>query len=53
MTLKQFIEENKEELDRCIHRVVPNVKLDYNERRLWIINDEFLYHRAKSCGCKI
>jgi len=52
MTLKNFIRENKKELDECIRRVVPGCRIDNNERRLWIINDESLYNWARSCGVK-
>lgn len=53
MTLRDFIKENKEELDRCIKRVVPNARLNYGERRLWILNDEGLYNWARSEGVRI
>ena len=48
MSLTQFIKENREELDACIKRVVPNCKLNDSERRLWILNDEGLYNWARS-----
>lgn len=47
MKLVQFIKENKEEIDRAIKSVTPNVKLNNEERRLWILNDEGLYRWAK------
>jgi hypothetical protein len=53
MTLKNFIEENKEELDRCIKRVCPNCQMNDNERRMWILNDEGLYCWARSEGVRI
>lgn len=53
MTLKNFIKENKEEIDSCIRNVVPNAKLNNEERRLWILNDEGLYRWARRNGCKI
>lgn len=56
MTLRAFIKENREELDRCIARAlgresnpIPNDR----ERRLWILNDEGLYRWAKSEGVKL
>jgi heterodisulfide reductase subunit B len=53
MTLKDFIKENKEELDRCIRRACPNCRLNYDERRLWILNDEGLYRWARSEGVRV
>ena len=53
MTLRNFIKENKEEIDQCIKNVVPNARLNYEERRLWILNDEGLYRWARSNGVKI
>jgi heterodisulfide reductase subunit B len=49
----EFIKENKEELDRCIQTACPNCKLNNEERRLWILNDEGLYRWARSEGVKI
>ena len=53
MTLRNFIKENKEEIDQCIKNVVPNAQLNYEERRMWILNDEGLYMWARSNGVKI
>jgi len=53
MTLKNFIKENREELDRCIKNVCQNCRLNDQERRLWILNDEGLYRWARSEGVKI
>ena len=53
MTIRDFIKENKEELDRCILRVCPGIRLNNDERRLWILNDEGLYNWARSEGVKI
>ena len=53
MTLRQFIKENKEELTECIKRVVPNCRINNEEIRLWILNDEGLYRWARSQGVKI
>jgi hypothetical protein len=46
--LTDFIREHKEELDTHIKRTCPNVSLNNEERRLWILNDEGLYRWAKS-----
>jgi hypothetical protein len=53
MTLRNFIKENKEEIDQCIKNVVPNASLNYEERRMWILNDEGLYRWARSNGVRI
>ena len=53
MTLKEFMKQNREELDSCIHRIVPDVRLNDAERRLWILNDEGLYRWARKEGVNI
>lgn len=52
MTLKQFIKENKTELDACIKRV-SNVRLNNSDREEWVLNDESLYNWAKSEGVRL
>ena len=54
MRLRDFIKENREELDRCITRACPNVgRLNDKEREEWILNDEPLYRWARNEGVKI
>ena len=54
MALGEFIRQNREELDGCIKRTCPNVgRIDDEERRLWILNDESLYLWARSEGVDI
>lgn len=56
MTLKQFIKENRAELDVVIARALgteTNPRPNDNERRMWILNDEGLYRCAKSEGVRI
>lgn len=67
MTLRQFIKENRAELDACILSVQfrhdgrggrgtipdPPPKISDSERRLWILNDESLYRWARSCGVRL
>ena len=53
MTMRDFIKENREELDECIKRVCPNCRMNNEERRLWILNDEGLYNWARSEGVRI
>ncbi len=54
MTLKEFIKENREELDDCIRTACPNNQYwNDEERRQWILNDEGLYSWARSEGVNI
>jgi hypothetical protein len=53
MTLRNFIKENREELDACIKSVCPNCRLNNDEREMWINNDEGLYLWAKREGVRI
>ena len=53
MTLKDFIKENRTELDQCIKSQCPDQQINDRERRLWILNDESLYNWARSEGVKI
>jgi len=47
MRLREFIKENRQEIDRCIKSVCSNCKLNDKERADWIMNDEGLYNWAK------
>lgn len=51
--LRQFIRDNRKELDEYILRVCPNLRLNDRERRLWILNEEGLYRWALSEGVKV
>ena len=56
MTLKQFIREHRAELDAAIARTIKqdtNPRANDDERRLWILNDEGLYHWARSEGVRL
>jgi hypothetical protein len=55
MTMYEFIRRNRVELDAAIRGVLkrPEYKLDDDERRLWVLNDEGLYNWARSEGVKI
>jgi hypothetical protein len=54
MSIKDFIKENRDELDDYIKRACPNIgRLNDDERRLWVLNDEGLYRWAKSEGVRI
>lgn len=52
-SLRNWIKENKEEIDKTIHIIVPEVKINDEERRMWILNDEGLYLWAKHEGVDI
>lgn len=53
MTMRDFIKENREEIDAGIRRVAPNAALNDSERRNWILNDEGLYRWARRSGVRI
>jgi hypothetical protein len=57
MTMRQFIRENREEIDKTIDHIVEDYYQTYGrknnrERELWINNHEPLYLLAKSKGVK-
>lgn len=52
-SLTDFIKNNKEEIDQAIKKIYPNVRLNNEERRQWILNDEGLYNWARSEGVRI
>ncbi len=67
MTLKQFIRDNRQELDNAINGALyqydgnggrgtipdPPPQRNDEERRLWVLNDEGLYSWARSEGVRI
>ena len=56
MKIRDFIKENRTELDECINRALNNpegTKQNDEARRDWIMNDEGLYNWARSEGVKI
>lgn len=52
-SMKDFIKNNKTEIDKVIRNACPNARINDEERRLWILNDEGLYNWAKREGVKI
>lgn len=49
MSKREFIRNNRQEIDECILRACPNVgSLTDHEREQWILNDESLYLWARS-----
>jgi Leu/Phe-tRNA-protein transferase len=53
MTFKEFLKEYRQEIDSVIKRVCPDCRLNDQERRQWIFNDEGLYHWARAEGVRI
>jgi hypothetical protein len=55
MSIRQFIKEHRLMLDTKIRIILkkPNYKLNDEERRQWILNDEDLYRYARSYGVNI
>lgn len=64
MTLKDFIKENKEELDIAIYRAMGvweqgtansnnGYRLNNKERQEWLLNDESLYRWARMYGVRL
>ena len=55
-SLREFIRENREELDRCIARALgesENPRPNDEERRQWVLNDEGLYQWARMEGVRM
>lgn len=52
MTLRMFIEKHRDELDEHIRRTLntTDFRINDEERRLWVLNDEGLYLWAKREG---
>lgn len=54
MTLREFIRQNRDELDSAIHAALGSrVKLNNDDREEWILNDEGLYRWARSEGVNV
>jgi gluconate kinase len=53
MTLRAFLQQNRAEIDAAIRRVCPGLKLNDEDRRQWVLNDEGLYRWARSSGVRI
>lgn len=55
MTMREFIKQNKNEIDSAIQSVLkrPDLKLNNAEREQWILNDEGLYRWARQNRVRI
>lgn len=53
MTIKNFIRQNRQEIDEIIIQKCPNVRsLNDKDRQQWILNDEGLYSWARNEGVR-
>lgn len=52
-SMRDFIRENRDEIDAAIKRACLNCPLNNEERREWIMNDEGLYNWARGEGVRI
>lgn len=54
-SMAEFIRENRDEIDAGIRRALgrPDSRLNNEERRQWILNDEGLYNWARSEGVRV
>ncbi len=61
-SIKSFIKENRDEIDFCIQKALGTFgtkvsrkeqRINDEERRLWILNDEGLYWWARKEGVQI
>jgi hypothetical protein len=52
-SMRKFIQDNREEIDAAIRNVCKNCKLNDEERKNWILNDEGLYRWARREGVPI
>jgi len=54
MSIRQFIRKNRAEITTWIRtKIGPSVRLNDEDRRQWILNDEGLYLWARREGVKI
>lgn len=52
-SLRDWIRENREMLDKEIQLLCPGAPKNDDERRLWVLNDEGLYRLARREGVNI
>jgi len=53
MRMRDFINRNRADIDLHIKSIVPNARIDEDERERWINNDESLYLWARAEGVNI
>ena len=49
MTLRNFVRQNRADIDIYIKQKCKNCKINDAERENWVMNDEYLYLWAKAC----
>lgn len=52
-SLRQWIRENRQQLDEAIQRACPGAARNDDERRLWVLNDEGFYLWARGEGVDV
>lgn len=53
MSMREFLRQNRAEIDRFIRSQVDMERINNRERELWVRNDESLYRWARGCGVNI
>lgn len=55
MSKREFLKQNRKEIDEAIRRKLedPNYKLNDREREMWLLNDEGLYNWARGEGVNL
>ena len=53
MRMSEFINRNRADIDLHIKAIVPNARIDEDQRELWIKNDESLYRWARAEGVNV
>lgn len=55
LSMREFIKQNRAEIDAGVKRYLnrPDMTLNDEERRQWILNDEGLYRWARSEGVNV
>jgi len=53
MTKREFLRENREEIDNEIKATGSEYSINDEDRELWVANDEYWYNYARRCGVRI
>jgi len=54
MTIRDFVRANRSMIDAVILNRCPNVgTINDEDRRQWVLNDEYLYNIARAEGVRI
>jgi hypothetical protein len=52
MSLREYIKSHRQLIDEHVHRLVPDLRMNDQEREMWVRNDESLYRHARRSGWK-